>query len=119
MSDLYSYLDVSGPEYAYLGHFRASEILECGHNTSGNPADYEQTIAAGEIPDIKTGRNYSADAEPSNISSEDRAGMTPPPDPMPTTGSMGAQKSSIAGPAVEGGLKSAAAGGLKSLFGIP
>ena len=35
-----AYLDVSGPAYDYLGHFRGMENLEEGHNTvRGNPGD--------------------------------------------------------------------------------
>ncbi len=33
MSGLFDYLDVAGPEYAWLGHFRCREYLEAGHNT--------------------------------------------------------------------------------------
>ncbi len=33
MSDLFDYLDCSGEEYAYLGHFRQRQFLEAGHNT--------------------------------------------------------------------------------------
>ncbi len=32
MTDLFAYLDCSGPEYAWLGHFRQREFLEAGHN---------------------------------------------------------------------------------------
>jgi hypothetical protein len=32
--DPFAYLDTSGPEYAYLGHFRGEQNLEEGHNTS-------------------------------------------------------------------------------------
>ncbi len=32
MDDLLGYLDVSGPEFAYLGHFRQRQFLVQGHN---------------------------------------------------------------------------------------
>ena len=43
--DLLSYLDVRGPLFAYLGHFRSTQCLDEGHNTDdADAADkmYEQ-----------------------------------------------------------------------------
>lgn len=47
MSDLFDYLDLSGPAYAYLGHFARPENIERGHNLvlAG------QHSAVGPIPD--------------------------------------------------------------------
>ena len=40
--DLLSYLDVGGPLFSYLGHFRQLKILECGHNDSSGEDDAAQ-----------------------------------------------------------------------------
>jgi hypothetical protein len=49
--DLLGYLDVSGPLYAWLGHFRSTKCLDEGHNTDdADAADkmYEQ-MAGGRL----------------------------------------------------------------------
>jgi hypothetical protein len=60
MSDLFSYLDTSGPEYAYLGHFRHRGCIEAGHNTGASgdndAADTNQlltSIKEAELPQSK------------------------------------------------------------------
>jgi hypothetical protein len=59
MNDLLDYLDVSGPEYDCLGHFRHAENLERGHNilaaapqsmTPGAPPIQQLGDVSGEAP---------------------------------------------------------------------
>lgn len=87
MSDLFSYLDCNGPEYGYLGHFRAADYLYEGHNDLG----LEQQIEAGNIPDLHSaGKNIPAEAEPGNIASQGGMGTsegTPSRPPSSPTGS--------------------------------
>lgn len=40
--DLFSYLDVSGPEFAYLGHFREARFLCAGHNDGADPSYFAE-----------------------------------------------------------------------------
>jgi hypothetical protein len=35
--------DVTGKEYAYLGHFRQEDVLRAGHNTDDSADLYNQT----------------------------------------------------------------------------
>lgn len=71
MRGLFDYLDdcdiQSAPEYDYLGHFRAAEYLQAGHNELG----LESQIEAGNIPDLgASGKNLPADAEAGNIAAQ-------------------------------------------------
>jgi hypothetical protein len=56
MKDGLAYLgDLSGAAYAWLGHFRAEYILECGHNTDDAEAMDEmiQSYSSGRAPGSK------------------------------------------------------------------
>jgi hypothetical protein len=105
--DLYSYLDLSGAEYAYLGHFRDMEYICAGHNELG----IEEQIDAGNIPDLKMeGKNTPAESEPGNISQSGNVGAAEGMGKTATTppasgGILGGAVKSAAGDAVKGGLR--------------
>jgi hypothetical protein len=114
--DLYAYLgDLSGPEYAWLGHFRGGDCISEGHNTS-----LEEQISAGQIPTITPPKETAADQEPSSISDPPKA--QDPGGSIPSTSGSNPQSSKIVGPGFRSTVGKEAGQSLRdslgSLFGL-
>ncbi len=75
MDDLLGYLDVSGPEYEYLGHFRQRQFLAQGHNEGWGDLNAQDRatlnrVQAGEPEQDTTGSR--------EFGTGDRATIIPP-----------------------------------------